>query len=356
MGVLSQINHSMPEIVALTSQISTNTHPLISAPRLRRLTHPARLSGQHRHPLISEFVSAGRLASLRYQKTRRTLATKPNTMKKLLFSITLTLISLTGLLACGGEAVRYNAKFYLKDGSSFKGSFIVYGYHEATMLDEANTNDYCYDAGLRELLTLLYEDQAWGSNLDEQGRIPVYKSLDYLQPKPLRGTDAFLPIYGFVDQSQIVYLNPEELTQVIFWNAESLDYHWMSSELVTTATDMALKVQEDRYWNSTILDLEESTEDSLIFNNDDALWGYRLINYNEGINIAELKRLARVKNLQNFEDKFWTQYRRELGIADGGLSAAQARIGQARLKVEFQKIRAWFWERNVLVVEVFSGC
>lgn len=285
-------------------------------------------------------------------------------MKKLTLATLLLCFFANTARADLGSCVVYYAKFYLNDGTIFKGCFECSGYGPEAMLNDNGTNEYCGDSGVLRLISIMqqrnYADEASDGGIQHEkdfGKIPVYRNLYYLEPKPINGRPGLYgAYYGLVPQEDIVYIGAKEIKKVIFWDAKYSERAWLTSELIIGPKSMVDTVQNMRFWNTVIVDLDNSIADSLTFS-DDSMWGYRLINYNPKINVEELKRLAKLKIKPGAEEKFWVAFRKKHRVKENfSIEPGLEREGRELLEKETQKIRLWFWERGILMVRINGTC
>lgn len=285
-------------------------------------------------------------------------------MYKLIFSILLTAFSFSIAKADLGNALVYYAKFYLKDGSSFKGCFEVYSYDSDAYLDKNGTNEYCSDEGV---FTLLKRIQNQGAHLRDDGgiqtetnynKVPIYKTINYISPRSIKKSENLWEmVYGFVDLDDIVFLDTADIDKVIFWDAKPSERLWLTSEMVIGTKGMIDTVLHQQYWNSIVVDFEASSEDSLAFGKYGAMWGYRLINYNPNNNIEELKRLANIKFRLIMDDRFWDNFRKEKNLTGtDSMSPEQERYDFEAKQQYFQSIRLWFWKKGIVMIRVNGTC
>ena len=285
-------------------------------------------------------------------------------MYKLIFSILFTVFSLSFAKADLGNALVYYAKFYLNDGSSFKGCFEVNSYESDAYLDENGTNEYCNDKGVYNLLKKL-QDQ--GNHFREDGgiqtevnynKIPIYKNIHSISPRSIKKSESQWELtYGFVDINDIVFLDTSDIDKIVFWEAKQSERLWLTSEMVIGTAGMIDTVVHQQYWNSIVVDFEASSEDSLAFGKYEAMWGYRLINYNPNNNVEELKRLANLKFHLRMEEDFLKRFRKNQNLAETETtSVEQDRLAFEARQRYFQSIRLWFWKKGIIMIRVNGTC
>lgn len=279
-------------------------------------------------------------------------------------ALTCTLFALfliTGQLQADlGSCLVYQAKFYLKDGTIVKGGFEAHGYDSFSGLDANGTNAYCSDAGMLKLIKILqrrgYDNSGDGGGQKKKdlGRVPVYKNLYYAEPRPFgKRTNIDPDIYGFSTAADIVFIDSNDISKVIFWSVAYTRRGWLGSELIIGTRGMIDTVENQRFWNSIVVTLDT---DSLIFS-EDAEWGYRLINYNSRNNVEELKRLARSQFTPQLERKVWQEFRRQHRLPDNmAMTMEMQALGIEMLERKMQQIRMWFWKRGILMVKINGNC
>lgn len=272
-------------------------------------------------------------------------------MKKVLLLILLFPLFYSNLKADLGSCVVYHAKFYLKNGTVFNGCFEFSGYFEEASLDEKNTNRFCNDKGVFELLKKKQREY--------YGLVVVYKNLYYVEPLPMRKRqDEEPPQYGFVTPSDIVLLDSSDIVQMIFWSAEYSKRYWLTSEIITGTTEMLDTLRHKKYWNSLVFTTEGWESDTISFQEyiDGPYGGYALYNYNPQINVAELKRLVHLKFPVNYE-AITREFNRKHKIKEGQEWTPKQRVlHEEAINRKMQSIKEWFWKKGIVLVAVNGTC
>lgn len=256
-----------------------------------------------------------------------------------------------------GSCVVYHAKFYLKNGEVFNACFEVFGYGEEAALNQNGTNPYCNDKGVFHLLKTkqrMHSDTKFSTyqKHTDKGKIAVFKKFYYVQPRPIQKIPSeYLPKYGLVTPSDIIFIDSNEISKLIFWDAEYTKREWLTSEIIVGTQGMADSINQQKYWNAL-----ETPPDGLAGNYNYYEGGYEFYNYNPQINMAEMKRLIRLKfsetqetALQNFKRVHHISEMQELPL----------KLQQLFEKEYIQKEEArkrWFWRKGILMVEVNGTC
>lgn len=277
---------------------------------------------------------------------------KNNDMKKLLLLALLLPLFAPSLKADLGSCVVYHAKFYLKNGLIFNGCFEVSGYGIDAYLDENGSNGFCNDKGVFYQLK---------KKQREFGRVPVFKNLHYVQPRPMRkGSEAELPTYGFVTPEDWVYVDSNDVSKMIFWSVEYSKRYWLTSDIISGSNGLMDTINHQRYWNHLFFTSDDSEKGKIVYNNFDYIdgpySGFALYNYNAQINLAELKRLVNLKFPVNTEDII-QNFKRKHKIKDGqAWTPKQQQLYEDILNQKAQSLRAWFWKKGILMVAVYGTC
>lgn len=275
-----------------------------------------------------------------------------NSMKKwLLLTLLVTLFSVT-LKADLGSCVVYHAKFYLKNGAVFNGCFEFTGYFEGTYLNEQNTNRFCNDKGVFELFK---------KQQIETGKVKVYKTLHYLHPRPLRKRRGeALPNYGFVLQEDKVTLDSSSILKLKFRRAEYSKREWLMSEIIVGTAGMLDTIRHHRYWNRVIASTENWETEGFMFKQhqyiDGPYGGFALYNYNPQVNIAEMKRLVRLK-LPLDQAALTEKFKRKHRLKDDQFWTREMQLlYNEEFAQKMQDIKRWFWAKGILMVTIQGTC
>lgn len=261
-----------------------------------------------------------------------------------------------------GSCVYYQAKFYLKDGTTFNGGFEFAGYAGPSYLGQENTNEFCNDEGIFRLFKDM--QRQYGQRYFEEadansGKFPIYKNFDYVTPiKRGKSNRYYNPTYGFIIKGDIVYLDSTEIEKMVFWDANYTKREWLTSEIIVGSQGMLDTIKNEKYWNSIVLDLENSKPDSLAFSSWDSMWGYELINYNPKNNEQELRRLAKLK-LSFLADsrKFYDSFKAKNGLAKSEMmSDSLRRKADKALADKLQNVKDWLWKRGVVIIRINGTC
>lgn len=286
-------------------------------------------------------------------------------MKKLLFLITFSILTTSTVNADYGNALLYHAKFYLKDGTIFNGCFETAGDWERAYLDKNGKNRYCNDEGILELFKLMQQDEYNHfdqrlKNEEEENKVTIYKKMNYISPKPMRSEPRrYAPSYGYVNKSDVIYLDSNDISKMIFWSAEISNRDWVTSEIVFGNQFILDKIKEQQYWNSVLVK-KGYENDSLKFLNDICMGepdeGFVLYNYNSTINSAELKRLVKLK-FPIDHDRLLKNFMANNNLPSRtGWPPETSRRFQKYILQYTQKIRDWFLDKDVLIVRINGTC
>lgn len=285
-------------------------------------------------------------------------------MKNLLLFVLAFLLSSTSIRADLGSCLVYEVKFYLKDGRVFNACFEVGGDSPGCFLDETGSNEFCNDAGVFELFKKIqkrrrsnYQHKGGVQKIEDYGKVMVYKKLHYVSPKGMeKYKTKNLWRYGFVLASDLVYLDSTDIEKTIFWQAKYSARNWLTSEIVIGSPGMLDSIQNLQYWNKLGVSLYTMASDSLFFS-DDVEWGYRMINYSSKNNVAELKRLARLKFSVGEEEIIRERIKRANGFSPNDIVPKKLnRQILNQIELEYQKKKNWFWKRGVMIVKVNGTC
>ncbi len=266
-----------------------------------------------------------------------------------------------------GSCLVYEAKFYLKDGSFFNGHIEVAGYGEMSYLDENGSNKYCSDTGMMALIkdlqgnqNILLSRDGGSQNIQDFDKLTVYKGIEEISPNPLKLNRR--PYWsrntlGFIDKDDIIFLDSTEVDKIIFWNARYAKRNWIYYELIPAPKSMVETVRTQQYWNN--LSIAKNPDTHILEYSEEFLeWGIEMINYNPKVNTIELKRLANLKLKALFD---WDKIESKLAKQYDVDSKEYPNNGRSRLLSEyrekhFQEIREWFWEKKILIVQVWGSC
>lgn len=287
-------------------------------------------------------------------------------MKKMAITFLPVFILISSLCADGGSCLFYQAKFYLKNGTIIKGGFEVFG--ESTqdycMLNDNGNNPYCSDEGILKLVKKLQREgfHPWPGDggiqkKSDYGKLPVYKNMYYLSPRSLkkRSNDNH-EWYGFLTENDIVFVDSSEIKKVVFWSAEYSERYWLTSGIVVGTTGMIDTVRNKAYWNSIVVSMDNYTSDSLEIY-EEPMAGYRLINYNPGVNIEGLKQYARLKFHPRMEEKYSEEFmRKHRTPTDEKQSRELDRLREEMFERKIQLIRLWFWKKGIVMIRINGTC
>lgn len=275
-------------------------------------------------------------------------------MKNYLLIFAILITSSLSLKADLGSSTTYFAKFYLKDGTRFTAYFEVSGYEPGTWLDEKGTNSYCSDEGFYSLLKEIYESPYpyyWSdggvqdtSNLKD---IVLYKNIRSMKPRGMGHQEVYhINSFGFVVPEDVVILDFENLEKTVFISAEFTKRNWIGIGMHITTPGMIDTIAQQQFWNHYFFSP-----------NDDAMWGYLMLNYNEKINVAELERLTELKRKILDYNDFWTVFEKNntyfLDEKDRNL---WHKWGNELLEKRMQKLKEWFRKRGIFIIEIHSSC
>lgn len=275
----------------------------------------------------------------------------------------LFLLFYTPIWAEYGNCVLYEAKYYLKDGSSFKGIIEVKGEGLASYLSEQGSNKYTSDQGMWQLLkeitkrnNYIYIDDGGVKPIEDYGKITFYKSMYELPIKALRkqANRNYTPVYGIVPKNDLVFIDLDEIEQIIFWEARYSKREWLTSEVVIADRDMIQTITNKRYWNA----LTVTFQNNVLHVQNQLMPGLQMINYNSSINNEELKRLATLKfssfYLSQNQFQFIVDY---YHLEKNNLDhQSWDNLVYSYRRRYWQKLRDWFWKRNVLIIDVWDTC
>lgn len=261
-------------------------------------------------------------------------------MKKLIvLSAMLWMIGMNIATACGGSALVYDVKVYLKDGTNFKGCFEMVGDGPGCYLDQNNQNEYTNDSAVFELFKLKQQYQSYNTN---DTRVAIYEEIHIVQPKPINKAfeKMYLPKLGVVEANKTRFLDSTEIDKMVFWEVNYSERDW-TQELLVGPKKMITTLDSAQFWNVANIQYEPS-EDGFGYKvsalglgdevNDDFYEGIFLVNYNDRNNNEELIRLAKLKFRSGWE-----------GEGDDYMMSWAA-------------MKKWFWKRGVLVMELYEGC
>ena len=266
-----------------------------------------------------------------------------------------------------GNCVIYEGKFYMKNGQVFKGCLTYIGEGEDSILGEDGLNEYCSDKGMLELLKKIQsEGNFWNwedggmQGPDDYGKVAIYKEIKDFSLKAMQNvqqTQTAEAVYGFVDEDEILFVDSSDVERIVFQEAYYSDRWWLTTELVVGQSEMMKTIQDQQYWNRLTVDLETG-DDTLGFSNEWPIWGIEMINYNAKVNVAELKRLAQLK-FEHLTD--WKQMEAHViekyGIDNSGEDQYSInRCVEEGRERYFQELREWFWERGILIIQVWGNC
>jgi len=263
-------------------------------------------------------------------------------MKNLVLLVMFSTIWFTSSLKADlGSCVYYQAKFYLKDGTTFNGGFEVVGYDGPSYLGEENTNEFCNDEGIFKLFKRMqrqYGQRYFDEEYIDYGKFSVFKNLNYVTPLNRGKSNKYYnPTYGFITKGDIVYLDSTEIEKMVFWDATYTKRAWLTSEIIVGS---------------------EGKPDSLSFSREETMWGYEIINYNSRNNEEELKRLANLK-LSFLVDtqRFYESFKKKNGIAKNEIMNNHLRRkAEEALAKKIQNARDWLWKRGILIIQINGTC
>jgi hypothetical protein len=269
-------------------------------------------------------------------------------MKKWFFPLMLVALFFQYAKADLGSCVVYHAKFYLKNGDIFNGCFECPGYDEAARLDSNNRNAFCHDKGIFKLFK---------TRAKNEGAVTVYKNLHYVKVRPMRKKQEEMAMFGFVEPSEVIYLDSARVSKIIFWHAEYSKRWWITAEIITGSKGMLDTLKNQRYWNHLLFSNEglSPQEDSIREDPwiDGPYTGYVFYNYNAKINKAELRRLILSKvPRENIYDRF-NQYWNKKGNMEKPSKPVDL---QRFIEKDDSRLRKWFWQRGILIVRINGTC
>lgn len=262
-----------------------------------------------------------------------------------------------------GSCVVYSAKFYLKDGTIFKGHFECMG----DGVEASIGNEYCNDEGLLKLIKKVHR-QAWyrgvtGGQMKKEdwNKFVVYKEYQTLSAQPLKTNRDYPEIFGFVNMEDIVFVDTAAIERVVFWDVQYTERAWLTSEIIVGNKQMEEVLAQQKYWNDITIDFDGGNDTLVIYENaTEAMWGYRMINYSEKNNVAELKRLAKLKmrrmNDPQVSDKIAMRFGLNRFIEDPIERNYLQRLADEAIKRHQQSIKQWFWEKGILIIEINGTC
>lgn len=288
-------------------------------------------------------------------------------MKKLLLLIIICFSNAQWAKADYGNCIVYEAKFYLKDGTQFNGSIEVAGDGNMSYLNEDGYNEYTSDEGMFELFKKIqnksfnFQNSIGGTfNPDHFNKVIVFKKIEEVLLSSMVKSNKiryYNPLYGFVNEGDIVYLDSTDVDKIVFWKAKYVKRDWLTSELVLSPNSMIETIKSKQYWNR-LSAFHHPETGQLNFSEQFLDWSIQMINYNPKVNIAELKRLAKLKLKDIYENeeignRMIEKYTLDL---DDKTEDMKRRIVAECIKRNFQEIREWFWERGILIVQIWGTC
>ncbi len=263
-------------------------------------------------------------------------------MKKLLLFILLLPLITSALKADLESCVVYHTKFYLKNGAVFNGCFVV-----CTEYEEAERNKNLYNnAGI---FTIFKREEQ-----ELKSAVTVYKNIHYAYLRPIHKRSNEDPEkYVWVIPADIVLLDSKHILKMVFQKAQP---PWTASGMIEGTKDMLDTIQHRKYWNSLFFSSNNPDQYTLSYENFGPDGGYALYNYNAHINMAELKRLARLKfpiNREQFLKYLSTKNKVKIGET---WTPEVERIYRAARLEKIMFLRKWFWKKGILLVEIQGSC
>lgn len=140
---------------------------------------------------------------------------------------------------------------------------------------------------------------------------------------------------------------------MIFQKAEQ---PWTVSGIIEGTEDMLDTIQHRKYWNSLFFSSGDLDYYSLSYENFGPDGGYGLYNYNSHINVAELKRLARLKFPIDGEPLLKELNRKNKVKTGQTWTPEVEKIYKAAKLEKFLFLRKWFWDKGILLIEVSGSC
>lgn len=290
-------------------------------------------------------------------------------MKNLVVVVALAIFCPVLLKADLGSCVVYQAKFYLKDGTTFNACFESRGYDKGSYLDDNETNEFCNDEGVFQLLKYLQKNKRYSYSKDafvqqkaDYKKMVVFKKLETLIPqKRIKDDHYFHWQYGFVAKEDIVFVDSTEIKKMVFWSATYAKRRWLESEILVCNQELMETIAEQKYWNEIYVTVNQ--EDTLNFSkspNSMLMEGYHLINYSPNNNVKELQRLARLKLSFLTSEKqrqFWEKFRKKHNItSDERMQEELKRKGYEIMERKIQKAKDWLWQRGIVAIRVNGTC
>ncbi len=269
-------------------------------------------------------------------------------MKNLILIIILLYITST-IHADAGSCSIFYAKFYLKDGSIFNGCFYSQGYASSAYESEEKSN-FSTDAGVLEAFK---EVQKW-SGLDF---VPVHKEIFYVQPKPkfkkaIQQEEP--PTYAITISEDTKYIKTDEIERLVFWEVKACTKD-VESWLAEGRKGIIDTLNNDTYWNELFF-APFYLPDSL--GTSGFCEGFILFNYNERNNIAELKRIAKLKFLYSDYTSFEEYFCRKHGLVINNLRGNTEMYSKCRREFIARRDQRnkWLWERGIFSVYIVGVC
>ena len=167
-------------------------------------------------------------------------------MKKLLLTLISIACFINSLQADLGSCIVYQAKFYLKDGSTFNGCFEYSGYEKEAYFDREteSRNEYCNDEGVFTLFKKLQKrmGESYQRRFPEGpsvSYVEVYKNLEAIPLRSVGGQNrSTFKGYGFTAQKDIIMLDTSDIEKMVFWDATYTKREWLTSRIHISTKSM----------------------------------------------------------------------------------------------------------------------
>ncbi|MEM7103645.1 MAG: hypothetical protein AAF502_10970 [Bacteroidota bacterium] len=267
-------------------------------------------------------------------------------MKAIIISILAILLINPFVNACGGGAVVYHAKFHMEDGTCHTGFFEVMGYESYSYLGEDNANEFCTNEGILQIVEDQVNQRAdWVSNLDAPGTFTLFRKIYYKTVQ----SEAF-PVDGMtlaiVTPDDKVSIRLEDIAATEFLGAEPSRRDFYTGGFLTGPKELIELLDEFPLVSQLYIDAEETIGVS-----------YLMLNFNDWINQDEMERLKGLKvNKLGFPDLYSDDYIYMDELDTPHYDFDKQKAAYRHYDEQVQDIKNWFYDWNIVLVEVWEGC